>query len=157
MTLILWPLPKNRQRPVKEVYDVIEDNKKLQRLFYRTKEQITYYKTNATLRYCTSNPKTKDGGRPGAVIFDEVHQYEKYDNIKVHLGGLGKVENPRRFYITTDGEVREGVLDDLKEKAKRVLEGEDPHNGFFPFICKLDQRMRLAIRKCGKKRFPNQS
>lgn len=121
-----------------EVYHLIDKSSKLQKLFYATKEEITYKKTNSTLRYCTSNAKTHDGARPGAVIFDEVHQYQTYDNISVHIGGLGKVPNPRRFYITTDGEVREAVLDDLKEKALRVLRGEDPHNGFFPFICKMD-------------------
>jgi phage terminase large subunit-like protein len=121
-----------------EVHHVIGDNDKLKRLFDRTKEKITYKKTNSTLRFRTSNAKTKDGGRPGAIIFDEVHQYEDYSNISVHEGGLGKVENPRRFRITTDGEVREAVLDDYKEKSKRILLREDPHNGFFPFICKMD-------------------
>lgn len=121
-----------------EVYNVIGGNEKLKRLFDRTKEKITYNKTNSTLRFRTSNARTKDGGRPGCVIFDEVHQYEDYKNITVHEGGLGKVENPRRFRITTDGEVRESVLDDYKEKSKRILLGEDPHNGFFPFICKMD-------------------
>lgn len=129
---------KQAKTSFEEVYYVIEDNAKLQRLFNRTKEEITYKKTNSTLRYNTSNARTKDGGRPGAVIFDEVHQYENYDNIAVHLGGLGKVPNPRRFYITTDGEVRESVLDDLKEKSLRILRGEDHHNGFFPFICRMD-------------------
>ncbi len=121
-----------------EVYDLIENNSKLQRFFDRTKEEITYKKTNSTLRYRTSNAKTKDGGRPGAIIFDEVHQYENYDNINVFIGGLGKVDNPRIFYLTTDGEVRESVLDDLKERARRILIGEDHHNGFFPFIFKMD-------------------
>ncbi|WP_246345983.1 terminase TerL endonuclease subunit [Sedimentibacter hydroxybenzoicus] len=121
-----------------EVDQVIDDSQKLKRLFDKTKEEITYKKTNSTLRYRTSNAKTKDGGRPGAIIFDEVHQYENYDNINVFIGGLGKVDKPRIFYLTTDGEVRESVLDDLKERAKRILLGEDPHNGFFPFIFKMD-------------------
>lgn len=122
-----------------EIYNVIESHPTtLQKLFSRTKMAITYDRTNSVLKYKTSNAKTKDGGRPGAVIFDEVHQYEDYDNIAVHTGGLGKVDNPRTFYITTDGGVRESVLDDLKEKSKRILEGEDHHNGFFPFIFKMD-------------------
>ncbi|SET55774.1 Phage terminase-like protein, large subunit, contains N-terminal HTH domain [Natronincola peptidivorans] len=145
---------KQAKTSFEEVYQVIEDIPKLQKLFYRTKEEITYKKTNSTLRYCTSNAKTKDGGRPGAVIFDEVHQYENYDNIKVHIGGLGKVENPRRFSITTDGEVRESVLDDLKEKAKRVLLGEDPHNGFFPFIFKMDNEKEVEDPELWEKSIP---
>lgn len=145
---------KQAKTSFEEVYQVIEDKPKLQRLFDRTKEEITYKKTNSTLRYNTSNAKTKDGARPGAVIFDEVHQYENYDNIAVHLGGLGKVSNPRRFYITTDGEVRESVLDDLKEKAIRILRGEDPHNGFFPFICKMDNEDEVDNPELWEKAIP---
>lgn len=137
-----------------EVDQVIEGNPKLQRMFYKTKEEITYKKTNSTLKYRTSNAKTKDGGRPGAVIFDEVHQYENYDNVTVFIGGLGKVPNPRRFYITTDGEVRESVLDDLKEKAIRILRGEDPHNGFFPFICKMDSEDEVDNPELWEKAIP---
>lgn len=145
---------KQAKTSFEEVYQVIEDTPKLQRLFSRTKEEITYKKTNSTLRYNTSNAKTKDGGRPGAVIFDEVHQYENYDNIAVHIGGLGKVPNPRRFYITTDGEVRESVLDDLKEKANRVLLGEDPHNGFFPFIFRMDSEDEVYSPELWEKSIP---
>lgn len=121
-----------------EEYAIIKDNVKLKKQFNLTKEEITFKKTNSTLRYRTSNAKTKDGGRPGAVIFDEIHAYEDYSNISVFLGGLGKVEKPRRFYITTDGEIRESVLDDMKEKSLRILRGEDQHNGFFPFMCRMD-------------------
>jgi len=80
----------------------------------------------------------QDGGRPGAVIFDEVHQYENYDIITVLTGGLGKVDKPRTIYLTTDGYVRDSVIDDLKEKSIAVLTGEEDHNGFFPFIFKMD-------------------
>lgn len=127
----------------KEVYSVIKSKPKLDKLFDTTKVEITYKKTNSTLRYCTSNAKTHDGGRPGAVIFDEVHEYLTYENINVHVGGLGKVDKPRRFYLTTDGYVREAVLDDLKEKSRRILSGEDEHNGFFPFIFKLDNEKEV--------------
>lgn len=137
-----------------EIYNIIEDTPKLQRFFDYTKEQITFKKTNSKLRFKTSNPKTKDGGRPGAIIFDEVHQYEDYKNISVHLGGLGKVPNPRRFYITTDGEVRESVLDDLIEKSLRVLRGEDPHNGFFPFICRMDSDEEVDNPELWEKAIP---
>lgn len=122
-----------------EVYDVLENNKNYYRkLFYWNKTEITYLRTNATIKFLTANAKTKDGGRPGAVIFDETHQYENYDIINVLTGGLGKVRKPRIIYLTTDGTVRDSVIDDLKEKSIQVLTGEEPHNGFFPFIFKMD-------------------
>lgn len=122
-----------------EVRDILESNPNFyKKLFYWNKVDINYKKTNSTIKYLTANAKTKDGGRPGAVIFDEVHQYENYDIINVLTGGLGKVEKPRIIYLTTDGYIRDSVIDDLKEKSIRVLKGEEDHNGFFPFIFKMD-------------------
>lgn len=122
-----------------DVYNVLEEHeKKMKKFFHWTKEKITFKSTKATIKYYTNNAKTKDGLRPGVVIFDEIHAYESYDNIKVFTSALGKVEVPRRFYLTTDGDVRGGVLDDFKEVARMVLEGELPNSRMFPFICKLD-------------------
>ena len=129
-----------------EVYDFISDlGDKGKKLYDYNKTQITNRKTRSTLKYRTSNAKTKDGGRPGCVIFDEIHAYEDYENIKVFTGGLGKVDHPRRIYITTDGEIRDGVLDQFKERARRILTGETKHNGFLPIIMKLD-----TIQEVGK-------
>lgn len=122
-----------------EIRDVLENNPKLyKKLFYWNKVDIKYKKTASNIKYLTANAKTKDGGRPGVVIFDEVHQYENYDIINVLTGGLGKIAKPRIIYLTTDGYVRDSVIDDLKKKSLRVLKGEEDHNGFFPFIFKMD-------------------
>lgn len=130
-----------------DIYEIIEDMGRAgKQLFDYNKTQITFRDTKSTVRYRTSNAKTKDGGRPGAVIFDEVHAYEDYENIKVFTGGLGKVPRPRRIYITTDGEVRDGVLDQFKERSRRILTGETDHKGFLPVIFKLDR-----IQEAGKR------
>jgi phage terminase large subunit-like protein len=122
-----------------EVHTILEDNKKKYKKFFRwTMEKIVFQKTRSTLRYRTNNAKTKDGGRQGAVIFDEVHAYENEDSIKVFTSGLGKKKHPRRFYFTTDGYVRDGFLDQLKLEAKMILAGERPKRRTFPFICKID-------------------
>src|SRR5699024_7113632 len=129
---------KQAKTSFEEVYGVVGDDSKLQRLFSRTKEQILYKNTNSKIGFLTANANTKDGCRQGAIVFDEVHQYENYEIISVLIGGLGKVAKPRIIYLTTDGTVRESVIDDLKEKSMRVLTGEEEHNGFFPFIFKMD-------------------
>ena len=55
-----------------DVYGVLEANKaKMSKHFKWNLEIITNLKTNSSLRFKTSNPKTKDGGRPGKVDFDE--------------------------------------------------------------------------------------
>jgi phage terminase large subunit-like protein len=121
-----------------ETYNVIGRSGTLKAMFSRTKEKITCKKTNAILKFRTSNGETKDGLRDGAVVFDEIHQFESNKDVRVHISGLGKKPNPREFYIGTDGYVRDGFLDTTKALALKVLKGEARSNAIFPFICKLN-------------------
>jgi phage terminase large subunit-like protein len=122
----------------KEIYETIGSHDILKKLFYRTKLLIASKETNSELQFHTSNAATKDGLRDGAVIYDEVHQYENFDVVNVFSSGLGKVPNSREFFIGTDGYIREGFLDKLKERSKSILEGNELGDSLFPFICKLD-------------------
>ncbi|TKI72009.1 terminase large subunit [Lysinibacillus mangiferihumi] len=126
-----------------ETYNVIGRNSILKSMFYRTKEKITSNKTDSILKFRTSNGETKDGLRDGAVVFDEIHQFESNKDVRVHISGLGKKKNPREFYIGTDGYVRDGFLDGQKSKALKVLKGEARPNALFPFICKLDEEKEV--------------
>ncbi len=122
-----------------DVYNILQANeKKLSRFFSWNKEVITCTKTLSQLRFRTSSAKTKDGGRPGAVIFDEYHAYENPKLPNVAITGLGKKKHPRQTIITTDGDVRGGELDKLLERSMRILNGEIPDNGLLPFICRLN-------------------
>lgn len=121
----------------KEMYECIRSNG-LEKWFDVTKMQITSRDTNSVFRFRTSNASTKDGARDGCVIYDEIHRYENADTVNVFSSGLGKVKNPREFFITTDGFVRDGYLDRMKTRAIDILEGREPDDRLFPFICKLD-------------------
>ncbi|WP_026189015.1 terminase TerL endonuclease subunit [Orenia marismortui] len=124
-----------------DVYNVLEDTwEKSKHFFYKTKEKITNLKTKSYIKYNTSNARTKDGKRSACLIFDEIHEYEDYESIKVFTSGFGKRKHSRTFYITTDGYVRGGVLDDMKELAKKVLSGEIKDLGLLPLIYKLDEK-----------------
>lgn len=123
-----------------EVHDAIESHEDLEELFGKPKKsEIKNIQTKSLFKFRTSNGNTKDGLRDGAVIFDEIHQYESNKDVKVHISGLGKRPNPREFYIGTDGYVRDGFIDQMKEMALKVLKGEAKWNAIFPFICKLDK------------------
>ncbi|MEK5058638.1 terminase [Paenibacillus sp. FSL H7-0326] len=121
-----------------EIYDAIGSHEVLEDMFYRTKLEITGTDTRSTLQFHTSNASTKDGLRDGAVIYDEIHQYENSDTVNVFSSGLGKVPNAREFFIGTDGFVREGFLDKTKERALNILEGKELDDPLFPWICKID-------------------
>lgn len=135
-------------------YKAIKSNIKLSKGFRLTKEEIIFKKTNAKLKFWTSNANTKDGLRPGAIIFDEIHQYENYKILNVFTTALGKVQDPRRFYITTQGYIRDGVLDNLLEKAERILNEEEDHNGLFPFLFKMDSLEEIADKNTWAKANP---
>lgn len=127
-----------------DIYNILERHeKKLKKYFTWTKTEIKCRRTQSKIKYRTNSPKTKDGLRSGKVDFDEVHAYENYKNIKVFTTALGKKPHPRRTYITTNGDVCDGVLDDLIEKSKRILDFEIEDNGFLPFLCMLDNEKEV--------------
>jgi len=129
-----------------EIYNILENpkwRKKFEKNFHWNKTEIVNLKTRSKIKYRTNNPKGKDGLRSGKVDFDEPHAYENWENINVFTTGLGKKPHPRRTYVSTNGDVREGPLDQLIEKSEKILNGELPDNGFLPFICKLDDEKEV--------------
>lgn len=142
----------------KELYNVLENpkyTKLFKKNFYWNQTLIRNIKTNSTLKYRTNNPKGKDGLRSGKVDFDEPHAYENWENINVFTTGLGKKPHPRRTYISTNGDIRDGVLDNLIEKSQMILNGEIDDNGFLPFICKLDDEKEVDDEKMWVKANPS--
>lgn len=130
-------------RPVADVIEALENPEhigKMKKHFYWTKEQVTGLATRSVMKGLTNSPKGKDGLRSGICIFNEIHQYENYKNIDVFTTGLGKKQHPRRTYCTTNGDVREGPLDNLLEQAADILSDCHPDEGFLPFICRLDSK-----------------
>ncbi|KIL06867.1 terminase large subunit domain-containing protein [Clostridium botulinum] len=138
-----------------DVYNVIDNNKKLSKAFYYTKEKIVYKKTKSYIKYNTSNARTKDGLRPACVIFDEIHEYENYNNIKVFRSALGKKKHCRTFMITTDGYIRGGVLDDYKEMSHSILEGENNTSRMLPLLYHLESKEEVDDKELWEKANPS--
>lgn len=128
---------------IHKILDNPQHTKKLRKFFRWTKTEIQNLKTHSTIKYRTNNPRGKDGLRSGKVDFDEPHAYENWENINVFTTGLGKKRHPRRSYVSTNGDVREGPLDQLIDKSKKILNGELPDNGFLPFVCWLDDEKEV--------------
>lgn len=124
-----------------EIYSVIDNAGKgsvLQNNFENKKSEIVSKTGKGNIKFHTSNARTKDSLRDGCCIFDEVHEFDDSTIVDVFTSGLGKVKNSREFYITTDGFVRGGFLDDLKERAMSVLAGEALNDPLFVFMATLD-------------------
>ena len=132
--------------PVKDLAEVLESPRyeaKLRRHYYHTKELIQGRRNKGVMRGRTNNPKGRDGMRSGKVVFNEVHAFENYDNIKVFITGQGKVAQPRVGIFTSNGEVSDGPLDDYLARGRRILFDGEADNGFLPFICCLGSREQV--------------
>ena len=130
-------------QPSKDLVEVLELPRyeaKLNKHYYHTKEIIQGRKNRGMMKGRTNNPKGRDGMRSGKTIFNEVHAYENYDNIKVFITGLGKVADARIGYFTSNGEVSDGPLDDKLAQARRILFEGEADGGMLPFICCLQSR-----------------
>lgn len=122
-----------------DIYDMLDRTwERSQKFFYKSKEEIRNLNTQSYIRYNTSNARTKDGKRSACLVFDEIHEYEDGASIRVFRSGFGKRKHSRTFYITTNGYVREGVLDQRLEIARNTLNGERPKSRLCPLIYKLD-------------------
>ncbi len=147
-------------RPVEDLTSFLDNayskNKKIKNFYSWTQQIVRCKKTNAKIKGRTNNPKGRDGMRSGIVIFNEVHQYENYDNINVFKTGLGKKPNARTSYYTTNGEVREGPLDELEQDCLNVLASDSTDdNGLLPFICRLDNEKEIDNEKYWSKANPS--
>lgn len=134
------------KRPSKDLVEALESPKWeriLNKHYYHTKEIIQGRKNKGVMIGRTNNPKGRDGMRSGKVVFNEVHAYENYDNIKVFITGQGKVAQPRVGIFTSNGEVNDGPLDDYLARGRRILFEDEPDNGFLPFICCLENKEQV--------------
>lgn len=122
-----------------DIYNILESNRDYFKHYFKWNlECIVNLKTMSRIKYHTKAPGTKDGGRPGKVDFDEYHAYKDYKLIEVATGGLGKKAHPRRTVISTQGDERDGPLDELLKEAVDILNGTIKDGGKLPFICWLD-------------------
>lgn len=129
--------------PVRDIAEVLETprlEKKLKKHYYHTKELVQGRANKGVIKGRTNNPKGRDGMRSGMVVFNEVHQFENYDNITVFVTGQGKVAEPRVGIFTSNGEVSDGPLDDYLERGRRILFDDEEDGGFLPFICCLENK-----------------
>lgn len=145
---------KQAKTSFEDVFDLIDSNEKLKKHFKHTKKLITHKKTRSKIEYHTSNARSKDGLRSGAIVFDEIHEFENDDLINVFSSGLGKKAFPRLFYLTTDGFVRGGFLDSMKEIVKGIFSGEVTTSKLLPFVFKLDSLEEVHDKKNWVKAIP---
>lgn len=139
-----------------DIYDVLERWwTKLKKFFYKSKELIRNLKTGSSIRYHTSNAKTKDGKRSACLIFDEIHEYLKYAIINVFTSGFGKRKHSRIFKITTNGHVRDGVLDKELKISYDILRGVIKNSKTLPLLYRVNSEDEVLDPKMWHKANPS--
>lgn len=139
-----------------DVWDILEaDKANWKKKFTWNKTEIVSKSTMSKIKYLTSGANSKDGGRPGLVVFDEVHEYVKWKLIEVMTTGLGKIDHGRTAFITSMGDVRDGVLDSLLADCDDILNGEEEDNGRLPFVCTLDSKDEVDDERNWEKANPS--
>ena len=145
-------------RPVNDLLGIMEDarnNKVMKQHFYWTKEKIVGLKWKGTIKGRTNNPKSKDGMRSGMVVFNELHQYENYRNIKVFVTGLGKKNTRDACTQRQTVTYARGPLDDLLGQSEQILRGEIGDNGCCRLYADWTARPKPTILRCGVKANPS--
>lgn len=139
-----------------DIHEILEsDRERWRPKFKWNMKKIVNLSTMSEIRYLTSGTSSKDGGRPGFVVFDEVHEYRQWKLIEVMTTGLGKVDHGRTAYISSNGDVRDGVLDSLLETCDGILDGSEPDNGKLPFVCMLDEKGEVDDERNWEKACPS--
>lgn len=129
----------NAKQSFDELYNIFEsDPKRFKKYFRWSLTKIVNLKTKSEIKFGTSAPKSKDGGRRGEIIIDEEHSYQTFDLINVLEDELGKKAKSRMLKISSFGDVRDGPMDDDVENDEKILDGLIEDNGTLPFICRLD-------------------
>ncbi|WP_249934266.1 terminase TerL endonuclease subunit [Marinilactibacillus psychrotolerans] len=131
---------KQAKRSFMECFRTIhkKGNEALKEEFEAYKSSITSHETQSLFEYKTSNASSQDGGREGAVMYDEYHEMEDTAIVDVFSGGLGKVDHGRQFFIGTKGFKREGYFDTKYRECEDILNGLIEFKGTFPYIAELD-------------------
>lgn len=139
-----------------DVYEMLDRTwDKSKKFFYKSKELIRNTDTGSYIKYNTSGSKTKDGKRSACLIFDEIHEYEDGKVMRTFKSGFGKRRHSRTYYITTNGYVRDGILDSKLDIAHQVLNGELPSSRMIPLLYKMDSEDEVKHPELWEKANPS--
>lgn len=137
-------------RPIEDIMHMVErqpKSKNMKSFYKKTEFGVVSLKTNSPITARSSDAGQQDGLRSGAVFFNEIHEFKDHKKINVMKSGLGKKDDPRTFYFTTNGEVRGVVLDDMLEKANLILQGQKADRRQLYLLYELNKKEEVHNKK----------
>lgn len=128
---------------------------KMRRQFSRSKVVIENRRTRSYIKYNTTGAKTKAGKRSACLVYDEVYMYTNYGLINELEASFGKRPHSRIIMITSQGLVREGVLDSELAIAEDVLNGEREDLRLCPLVYRVSSEEEVRSPDCWVKANPS--
>lgn len=121
-----------------EVMYMIEQSPELKKIIRKRKSDLYFGKTFSKMQALGKNSDTMDGLNAHGVIIDELHGIKDRNLYNVMKQSQSARRQPLLIMITTAGNVRECIFDDIYELAENVLNGTFPDEHFLPVVYELD-------------------
>ncbi|PHR57275.1 MAG: hypothetical protein COA44_06135 [Arcobacter sp.] len=100
---------------------------------------LNIFPTDTTIKPLGRDSKTEDGLNVGLGVGDEIHAHPDRGLIEVIESSQGARVEPLMFYVTTAGFDTASVGYQEYEHAKKVLDGVIEDDGYFAFVCEMDE------------------
>lgn len=102
-------------------------------LSYQPRSGVCIYKP------ISSAKKGKSGIRPDCALIDEVHEHPDNSVIEMLRAGTKGKQDALIFEITNSGFDKKTVCGQEHDVAIRVVNGDEPNDALFAFVCSLDE------------------
>ncbi len=121
-----------------------------------TKRRTDMYmpSTFSSFEPLSSDSDTLDGLNSHLVIIDELHAIKDRNLYEVMKQSTSSRRQPLVVMITTAGNVRECIFDDIYQYANNVLDGVIKNDAFLPILYELDKSEEWKDIKCWQKANP---
>lgn len=111
--------------------------------------------TDSKIEILGSDSDNQDGLRPHCAIADEIHKQKTPDMMEVVESGMGTLDQPLHFKITTAGESAESVYEQQVNISTQVLDGSIDIPEWFCFIAAADEADDPESEDTWRKANPN--
>jgi len=124
--------------------EAVQGSPLLQKHLRVTREGIFYDAANSSIQALATDITNMDGKNVHVAIFDEIQEYRDYGLINIIKPKMKKRKQPLALYISTFGNVIDGVLMDLYVLGGKIL-SQDPAisprvaDRFFAYIAEIDE------------------
>lgn len=119
--------------------NIVEQSSELRALIKSTREGLSFKMTRSIMKALPNESKSLDGLNIHFACLDEVHEMRDRNLYDVLKQGTTARRQPLIGCITTSGFYRNGLYDNLHERACDVANGKIKDDRLLPLIYKLDE------------------